>query len=65
MDEVFIKTEYPKAYTYLQNKKKLLLQRDKGKGGYPNWFAFGRTQSLEKMSNKRFFPKFSDTPPAI
>ncbi|HQD13460.1 MAG TPA: hypothetical protein PLW43_10980, partial [Chitinophagales bacterium] len=28
-----------------------------------NWFAFGRTQSLEKIKNKMFFPKYSDRTP--
>ena len=30
--------------------------RDKEKGNYENWFAYGRNQSLEKMRNKLFFP---------
>lgn len=64
LDEYFIKESYPKAYLYLQNKKKLLAERDKGKGEYENWFAFGRTQSLEKVKNKLFFPKMSDRTPS-
>lgn len=64
LDETFIKESYPKAYLYLQNKRKLLAERDKGKGEYENWFAFGRTQSLEKVKNKLFFPKMSDRTPS-
>jgi adenine-specific DNA-methyltransferase len=63
LDELFIKENYPKAYKYLVNKRKILSQRDKGKGEYENWFAFGRTQSLEKVENKMFFPKMSDRTP--
>lgn len=63
LDEVFIRESFPKAYLYLQNKRKLLAERDKGKGEYENWFAFGRTQSLEKVKNKLFFPKMSDRTP--
>lgn len=65
LDETFIKKNYPKAYKYLENKSKILAQRDKGKGKYENWFAFGRTQSLEKIKNKMFFPKFSDKTPCF
>lgn len=63
MDEKYIKYRFPKAYNYLQNKRKILADRDKGKGEYENWFAFGRTQSLEKVKNKMFFPKMSDRIP--
>ncbi|MEO6682205.1 MAG: hypothetical protein ABIN48_05210 [Ginsengibacter sp.] len=42
----------------------ILAERDKGKGSYEEWFAFGRTQSLEKVRNKMFFPKFSDKIPS-
>lgn len=59
-DEKFIEEKFPKTYHYLQNKRKILAERDKGKGEYGNWFAFGRTQSLEKIKNKLFFPKMSD-----
>ncbi len=62
-DEILIKANFPEAYKYLQNKRKLLAERDKGKGNYENWFAFGRTQSLEKIKNKMFFPKYSDRTP--
>ncbi len=64
LDENFIKENYPKAYNYLQNKKQVLANRDKGNGSYENWFAFGRSQSLEKVKNKLFFPKMSDRIPS-
>jgi methylase of polypeptide subunit release factors len=64
LDENFIKENYPKAYQYLLNKRKILANRDKGKGDYENWFAFGRSQSLEKVKNKLFFPKMSDRVPS-
>ncbi len=64
LTEKFIKSTYPRAYSYLQNKKTILANRDKGKGEYEKWFAFGRTQSLEKVANKLFFPKMSDKIPA-
>jgi len=52
----FIK-KYPKAYKYLLTQKELLATRDKGKGKYPDWYAFGRSQSLEKRKEKLFFPQ--------
>lgn len=48
---------YPRAYKYLSTKKELLSTRDKGKGKYPDWYAFGRNQSLEKRKEKLFFPQ--------
>ena len=63
LDEDFLRAIFPKAFEYLQIKKKILAGRDKGKGKYEKWFAFGRTQSLEKVGNKLFFPKFSDKTP--
>lgn len=64
LNENFIKENYPKAYNYLLNKRRILANRDKGKGEYENWFAFGRSQSLEKVKNKLFFPKMSDRIPS-
>ena len=37
---------YPKCAVYLRKFKDLLDNRDGGKGDYPKWYAFGRTQSL-------------------
>lgn len=65
LEEAFVKENYPKAYKYLKQKKKILAGRDKGKGKYEIWFAFGRTQSLEKIENKLFFPKMSDRTPSF
>jgi len=62
-DEKVMQEIFPEAYKYLQNKKKILAERDKGKGNYENWFAYGRNQSLYKIKNKMFFPKYSDRTP--
>src|SRR5690554_1210147 len=63
LDEKVMMESFPEAYKYLQNKREILGERDKGKGNYEKWFAFGRTQSLEKIKNKMFFPKYSDRTP--
>ena len=64
LNETYIKQNFPNAYKYLLDKRSILAKRDKGKGKYENWFAFGRTQSLEKVHNKLFFPKMSDKIPS-
>lgn len=63
LDETFLRRNFPKAYKYLCNKREILATRDNGDGDYENWFAFGRTQSLEKMKFKLFFPHLSDKTP--
>ena len=63
LEEQFLRDMFPRAFEYLQRKRSILAERDKGKGEYEKWFAFGRTQSLEKVGNKLFFPKFSDKIP--
>ena len=56
-DEEDFKQNYPKAYSYLKSNKNLLATRDKGKGKYEAWYAFGRSQSLEKRKCKILFPQ--------
>ena len=52
---------FPKAFAYLKANKKVLLGRDKGDtSNYPQWYAFGRTQSLVMPRYKLFFPKFAN-----
>lgn len=54
---------FPKAFTYLGTKKEILLRRDKSNtSSYPQWYAFGRTQSLIMPRYKLFFPKFANKP---
>lgn len=44
------------AYSYLYLHKEVLSERDKGQGNYPEWFAYGRRQALEKYPYKLLFP---------
>lgn len=54
---------FPKAFAYLKAKKDILLKRDKeNTKSYPQWYAFGRTQSLVMPRYKLFFPKFANRP---
>ncbi|WP_227430919.1 class I SAM-dependent DNA methyltransferase [Psychrobacter sp. I-STPA6b] len=61
IDEDSLSSKFPKAYEYLVSKKDILSKRDKGKGIYPNWYAYGRSQSLANAKYKLFFPKYSNT----
>ncbi len=61
--ETFLKNKFPMAHKYLCNKREILAKRDNGEGDYEKWFAFGRTQSLEKMKFKLFFPHLTDKTP--
>ena len=54
---------FPHAYAYLKSRKEVLLKRDKGDTkSYPQWYAFGRTQSLAMPRCKLLFPKFVNKP---
>lgn len=57
IEEDEFQMNYPKTYAYLYKYKELLATRDKGNGKYPAWYAFGRSQSLEKRKEKLFFPQ--------
>ena len=58
-----MKRLFPNALAYLERKRSVLTSRDKGKtSAYPQWYAFGRTQSLVMPRYKLFFPKFANRP---
>lgn len=53
--------DFPKAMDYLLSQKNNLLFRDKGKTNhYPQWYAYGRSQSLVLPRYKLLFPKFAN-----
>ncbi len=56
------KNKYPKTYTCLEKNKTQLNSRDKGKGVQPFWYAYGRSQGLNKYGKKLLFPTFSNIP---
>lgn len=63
IDEATMKSDYPSAYAYLSVNREELAKRDKGKTDkYPEWYAYGRTQSLIMPRYKLFFPKFANKP---
>lgn len=56
---------YPYAYSFLSDFKKELKQRDKGKGTYPAWYAYGRTQGMNNFGKKLLIPYISGDPVAV
>lgn len=56
---------YPYAYSFLLDFKKELKQRDKGKGNYPAWYAYGRTQGMNNFGKKLLIPYISGKPVAV
>ncbi len=56
------KNSFPQAYEYLCQQKESLSQRDKGKPNTVAWYAYGRTQGLNKYGEKILFPTFAGYP---
>lgn len=55
--ELISKTEmerlYPRTWKYLNEHKKTLQDREKGKWKHDKWYAFGRTQNLTQMETPK------------
>lgn len=62
ISESNFKNTFPKCYDYLLTEKKSLLARDKGKGIFEPFFAWGRTQGLTRIGKKILNPTFSQHP---
>lgn len=62
IDETMFSTQYPNAYQYLTVMRHELDSRDKGKPSVANWYAYGRTQGLNKYGKKLLFPTFASNP---
>lgn len=60
-EEEFKETN-PLTYKYLLTRKSELDKRDKGKPNSVSWYAYGRTQGLNKFGNKLLFPTFANVP---
>lgn len=60
--ETDLKKKTPFTYKYLKSQKKVLDERDKGKPNNVSWFAYGRSQGLNKYGRKLLFPTFADVP---
>ena len=60
--EIMFVTNYPNAYKYLLTQKDILIERDKGKNKYKEWFEYGRSQGLNNRGLKLLHPTFSNVP---
>jgi hypothetical protein len=48
-----LETRYPGAWDYLQANRERLESRERGKWSHERWYAFGRTQNLSAMEQKK------------
>lgn len=62
IEEKELEQKYPNAYRYLEKMKSELEKRDKGKENPYGWYAYGRTQGLNKYGKKMLFPTFAKKP---
>ena len=62
ISETDMKKRFPKCYEYLLTVRDVLKQRGKGKHEYSPFFAYGRTQGLNKHGIKVYTPTFSQYP---
>ena len=65
IEEDVFKSSYPEAYSFLTEYKSILLNRDKGHGNYPAWYAYGRTQGMNNFGKKLLIPYISGSPVAV
>ena len=62
IDENTMKTKFSDTYQYLLARKNELDTRDKGKPNAVSWYAYGRTQGLNKYGKKLLFSTFGAKP---
>ena len=62
IDEYTMQREFSNTYKYLLARKNELDLRDKGKGNPVSWYAYGRTQGLNKYGKKLLFSTFGAKP---
>ena len=60
--ELTFKKYNKNTYNYLLQNKEELARRDKGNKKYPEWYSYGRTQSLKISNNKKviYIPTFTN-----
>lgn len=62
IDEKIMQTQYLQTYNYLLACKNELDSRDKGKQNAVAWYAYGRTQCLNRYGRKLLFGTFALNP---
>lgn len=62
IEEIEMKRKYPGCYEYLCATKNILETRDKGKKRISPFYAYARTQGLNRFGEKLLTPTFSKNP---
>lgn len=62
IDEQTMKTKFNNTYKYLKARKDDLDSRDKGRRNCVTWYAYGRTQGLNRYGKKLLFSTFALNP---
>lgn len=65
INEEIFREKYPLTYRCLLVQRNKLDERDKGHGIAQGWYAYGRSQGLNKYGKKILFPTFSSKPKFI
>lgn len=65
IDESVFQSKFPLTYSCLSLQRDKLDSRDNGKGNPQGWYAYGRTQGINKYGKKLLFPTFSNKPSFI
>ncbi|MDD6433745.1 MAG: N-6 DNA methylase [Ruminococcus bromii] len=65
IDESVFLSSFPLTYECLSQQREELDSRDKGKRNPQGWYAYGRTQGLNKYGKKLLFPTFANKPKFI
>lgn len=65
IEESIFQSSFPETYKFLTEYKSILLNRDKGHGNYPAWYAYGRTQGMNNFGKKLLIPYISESPVAV
>ncbi len=65
LNEDELRANYNNTWVYLNAQKPLLATRDKGKTRIEPWYAYGRTQGLNRYGKKILFPTFANKPKFI
>ena len=62
INETVFSSSFPLTYAYLSKHREELNSRDNGKINPQGWYAYGRTQGLNKYGKKLMFPTFANKP---
>ena len=65
IEESKMQRDYPCAYKFLWHCRNVLDGRDKGKGDYPAWYAYGRTQGMNCTGCKLLIPYIAGAGTAV